>query len=217
MRLYRFLALVIPLAVSACSSADMANYDPHQRHQVTVESRKAVAIIARPAEGQSLSATDAAVLADLAAEHLRRGAGPIVVAAGKEDEAFARSLAARLAESGIPSERIQIAAAEVSGAEVSGSATVTVPVWAANVPECGQWPERINPDFRNENTYNFGCSVIRNIGLMVSNPADLMRAREPSGRDANRSVDVLTKYGQGKATGSEAEAKPAGGLSSVGK
>ncbi|MBC7908511.1 MAG: CpaD family pilus assembly protein [Rhodospirillaceae bacterium] len=211
MRLYRFLALAIPLAASACS-VDMANYDPHQRHEVTVESRKAIASIARPAEGQSLSATDAAVLSDLAAEHLRRGAGPMVIAAGKDDEAFARSLAARLAESGVPSERIQIATAEISG-----SATITVPVWVANVPECGQWPERINPDFRNENTYNFGCSVTRNIGLMVSNPADLVRARETSGRDANRSVDVLTKYGQGKATGSEAEAKPAGGLSSVGK
>ncbi|MBC7952624.1 MAG: CpaD family pilus assembly protein [Rhodospirillaceae bacterium] len=212
MRLHQLLVVILPLAVAACGGVDMANYDYRQRHEVTVESRKAVATIARPAEGQALSVTDAMVLTDLAREHLRRSAGPVVIAAGKDDDAFAQSLAARLADAGVPADRIQIAVSETSG-----SATITVPVWTAKVPECGQWPDRVNPDFRNENTWNFGCSVTRNIGLMVSDPADLVRAREATGRDANRSVDVLTKYGQGKATGAEAEAQASGGLSTVGK
>lgn len=212
MRLHHLFVLALPLAASACGSVDMADYDHRQRYAVSVESRAATATILRPVEGQPLTAIDAMVLSDLAREHLRRAAGSVIVAAGRDDEAFAQSLAARLIEAGVPPERIQMAVADMSG-----GATITVPVWTANVPECGQWPDRISPDFRNENTSNFGCSVTRNIGLMVSDPADLVRAREATGRDANRSVDVLDKYGRGKATGSDAEIKATGGLSTVGK
>lgn len=211
MRLHLILFLAAPLAVSACA-ADMADYDHHQRHALSVESRTAMATITRPAEGMPLSATDTVVVDDLAKEYLRRGAAPVVITVGADDRAFGESLAQRLAGAGVAPERIQIAATGTAG-----TATITVPVWAAKVPECGQWPERINPDFNNENTWNFGCAITRNIGLMVSDPADLARARDASGRDANRSVDVLTKYGQGKPTGSEAETKPTGGVSTVGK
>lgn len=210
MRLHLILAVAAGLAVTACAPRDMADYDYRQRHAVTVASGIASATIARPAEGKDLSATDAAVLNDLAAEHVRRAAGPIIIEAAPG--AFAESLAARLNAAGVAPERIQMLATPDAA-----NATIKVPVWLAKVPECGQWPDRINPDFRNENTWNFGCAVTRNIGLMVSDPADLVRARPATGRDANRAVDVLSKYGQGKATGSEAEAKPTGGVSSVGK
>lgn len=203
MRFQSFLGLAV-LALSACAGGDMADYDHRERFATTVESRSASATIARPAEGAALAATDAQVLRDLAAEHLRRGAAPVVIEIGKDDAPFGETVVARLVEAGIPRDRIQITAA----GEPAATATVRVPIWVANVPECGRWEERISPDFRNENTWNFGCSVTRNIGLMVSNPADLVRAREASGRDGNRAVDVLTKYGEGKPTASGAEAPP---------
>lgn len=60
-------------------------------------------------------------------------------------------------------------------------------------------------------------AVERNRAMMVQNPADLVRAREASGRDANRSIDVLGKYGRGEATGSAPEAMANGSVSSVGQ
>lgn len=206
--------LVLAALLPACAPADMAEHDPHQRYAVQVDTGEAQAVIARPAEGAALSAGDAAVLRDLAAEYQRRAAGPVAIVVAKAETAFAQSLAAALAEQGVPPGRIAI----TPTAETPGSAVVRVPVWIARVPECGNWPDRINPDFRNETSTNFGCAVTRNIGLMVSNPADLVRAHDASGRDANRAVDVVTKYGQGKPTAATAEAPaPAATFSVVGQ
>lgn len=60
-------------------------------------------------------------------------------------------------------------------------------------------------------------AVERNRAMMVQNPADLYHARQASGRDANRAVDVLGKYGRGEATGSAPEALSAGSVSTVGQ
>lgn len=45
-------------------------------------------------------------------------------------------------------------------------------------------------------------AVERNRAMMVANPNDLVRMRTPTGRDGNRAVDVLSKYGRGEATSS---------------
>lgn len=194
------IALAAAAGLSACA-ADMAEYDPHQRFQVKVESATATASVAVP-----LNATDAQVVRDLAAEHLRRGAGAVTVAG-----AGAEAVAAALGEAGVPATRLNVTAGE-------GATTIRVPVWVAKVPECGQWQADPTADHANQNTDNFGCAVTRNIGLMVSDPADLVRSRQPSGRDGNRAVDVLTKYGEGKNTGSQSETPETGAtISIVGK
>jgi pilus assembly protein CpaD len=195
------LALALAAGLSACA-ADLADYDPHQRYQVQVQSATAAATVAVP-----LGATDAQVVRDLAEEHRRRPAGPVTV-----EGAGAETVAAALAEAGVPAAAIRTRVSEAA------ATTIRVPVWVAKVPECGKWETGINPDFANQNTPNFGCAVTRNIGLMVSDPADLVRARTPTGRDGNRAVDVLTKYGEGKYTASQAEPPaPAGTISVVGQ
>ena len=206
--------LAFAIALPACGPVDMADHDPHQRFAVQVASGDARAVIARPAEGAALSATDAAVLKDLAAEYQRRSAGPVAIIIAKDDLAFADNLVAALAEHGVPSSRIAVAAT----ADKPGTAIIKVPVWVAQVPECGNFPEAINPDHRNQTASNFGCAVTRNMGLMLSNPADLVRAREATGRDGARSVDVLKKYGEGKPTAAAAEAPaPTATFSTVGQ
>jgi pilus assembly protein CpaD len=74
----------------------------------------------------------------------------------------------------------------------------------------------MNPDHTNAPNSNWGCSGQRDMALMIQNPADLVRAREASGRDANRSADVLGKYQRGEATSSAIENQTAGTTSSVG-
>ena len=213
-------AVLILLALTACA-ADMSEHDERISHPLTAERRSAVAVFDRPADGGRLSGFDHDRLVRLAGESLRRGAGPIqiTVAAKPGEEAveqdFAQSLAEVLKNGGAAEVQIKVVAGGDAGPGV-GAAEIKVPIWVAVVPECGSFERGINPDQTNAPNSNWGCSIQRNKGLMVQNPADLIRAREASGRDANRSGDVLGKYGRGEATGSAAEAINQGSTSSVG-
>ncbi len=211
--------LVLPLLLSACVDemilpADLSEHDYRISHPVTVEERAEVAIFDRPAEGVALSAYDRGRLTRLAAESVRRGSGPAQVVAVAGSEGFARSLAAIIKDGGVAEVEVRVVAGE--GAPEDGTAVVRVPVWTAVAPECGSFDRGLNPNSSNAPNSNWGCSLQRNRALMVQNPADLIRAREASGRDGNRASQVLDKYGRGEATGSAAEAIKQGSTSPVG-
>ncbi|MBT4770630.1 MAG: hypothetical protein HOO00_08945 [Rhodospirillaceae bacterium] len=87
--------------------------------------------------------------------------------------------------------------------------------YAANnveLPECGDWSDlyEFNPD--NTPRKNFGCSVQRNLGLIVSDPGDLIHARPMTNRPAIRSDAVVDGYKHGEATASEKSAAQGDGL-----
>ena len=226
MPIIRSILLVLPaLLLAGCIDdkilpADLSEHDYRIAHPITAEVKGAVAVFDRPAEGEALSAYDRDRLTRLGGEASRRGAGPVEVVAGAKagEEAQALAFGALLAE------RIKAGGADVvnvrvaSGAGTPGDsvATVRVPVWDAVVPDCGTWDRGLNPDPANAPHSNWGCAVQRNKAMMLQNPADLVRAREPSGRDANRAADVLDKYGKGQATGSAQEQVKQGTTSTVG-
>ncbi len=193
--------------LAGCAEADLSEHDWRIAHPVAVERHAAVAVFDRPAEGAALSAFDRDRLGRLAAEHRRRGAGPVELVAGANAKAFAEQLAAELDG---------IEAKVVDGGASPDAVTLRVPIWTARVPECGTFERGINPDPHNAPNSNFGCSLARNRALMLQNPADLVRAREPTGRDGNRAADVLEKYGKGQATASQAESGGSTTVSTVG-
>ncbi|OAN50423.1 Type IV pili component [Paramagnetospirillum marisnigri] len=209
------VALISLLALAACGPGEMAEHDQRQSFPITAEVKQAVAVFDRAEGNGPVSVFDRERLRRLAGESLKRGAGPVVIAlAPKPDEAsaraFAQSLADELKAAGVA--EVQVKLAE----DGDGAASVRVPVWVAVVPECGTFDRGLTPDFSNAPHSNWGCAVERNRGLMVQNPADLVRAREATGRDANRAGDVLGKYGRGEATGSAVEEQSAGTTSKVG-
>jgi pilus assembly protein CpaD len=209
MSCHRLAGLVWSLAVTAlltACAADLADQDYRLGHPVAVEQGQLRAVFDRLAPQQKLSAFDSDRLRRLAAESLRRGAGGVTVTS--RDEAFAQSLAEDLRDLGV-------AAVSVAG-DARDEATVLVPVWTTRPPECGSFERGINPDPDNVPHSNWGCSLQRNLAVMVQNPADLARASPASGRDANRATDVLDKYGHGLATGSNPENVTAGSASTVG-
>jgi pilus assembly protein CpaD len=212
------LALV-PL-LGGCA-ADLVEHDYRLAHPIAVEEKAAVALFARPAEGAPLSPADRDRLGRLAEESLRRGAGAVEITVGAKPgeeaaaQAFAQTLADTLRAWGIGAVNVTVAA----GADAvprPGLAQVRVPVWEARAPECGKFDRGLNPDYANAPNSNWGCSIQRNKALMVQNPADLVRARETSGRDGGRATTVLEKYGKGEATGAARENASAGSTSSVG-
>lgn len=210
-----FAALTVAGAMLAgCAPANLAEQDYRVEHPLTAEKQMATAVF----DGPILSAFDHDRLKAVAAESLRRGAGAVEIAVetdpGGEAQAktFSDQIAAALRHEGVqsiaPSLKVE------DGALLK--ADVRAPIWVAVVPSCGSFERGMNPDYTNAPNSNWGCSIQRNTALMLQNPADLIRARQSSGRDANRSADVLGKYGRGEATGSAPEAQTLGSASSVG-
>lgn len=204
------LPVFLALSVAGCSGSDMAEHDYRQHFPVAVSKHDAVAVVVAPAAGQGLAVADRTILDQLGREHIRRGAGPVAVAVGTANTDAAK--AAARAFGGEVAAALHLPAGEVAltlvvGAKpLPGTAVVTVPVWVADLPSCGTWDRQPTPDFDNGTTPNFGCATQRNIGLMVQDPADLVRMRDLTGRDANRAVDVIDKYDKGAATGAAKEA-----------
>lgn len=213
-------ALALVPLLGGCA-ADLTQQDYRLAHPVAVEEKAAVALFARPAEGAALSPADRDRLGRLAEESLRRGAGTIEITAGARpgEEAAALAFAQTLADTLRAWGTGAVNVAVTGGADAApppGLAQVRVPVWEARVPECGKFERGLNPDYANAPHSNWGCSIQRNRALMVQNPADLVRARETSGRDGVRASTVLEKYGKGEATGAAKESISAGSASDVG-
>ena len=204
MRILAILALTA-LSLSACADdGPYDGYDHRSRFDVTVESRDLVVT----SKSGSPDATEMAGLRALAREYLRRPAAPVLLSGPPEETA---KLAQLLTALGLRPEQISQRAVE------PGPIEIAAPVWQAKVPECGHWQQDLTWDQSNRNTDNFGCAVTRNMGLMIADPADLVRARESSARSGTRAVDVLDKYGQGKATSSAAEPNASSTVSAVAK
>jgi pilus assembly protein CpaD len=202
--------ILLPLAailLAAC--ADMAEHDYRQHFPVGVTSHTAVAVIARPEPGAALPAADAAALAGMGREHLRRGAGPVSVTVASADGETAREAAKAFGDMvaqalDVPPGKLVVKLA-VGGPQQPDTAVVEVPVWVSDLPDCGEFKWQPTSDWSNRTTSKFGCSIQRNLGQMIQDPGDLVRAREGGGRDGNRSADVLDKYRRGVPTSSPRE------------
>jgi pilus assembly protein CpaD len=191
-----FLIALLPL-LAGC--ADLAKEDPRLGHPIDVELRTLHAELA-PESADGFSAGQQEQLRQIAGEAQRRAAGAATVASG--DPAWAHRVAEQLRRDG--------AGQVVEAAGANPGATIDMPVWQAKPPQCGDFGEfGMNPDYDNAPNLNWGCAVRHNIAVMTQNPADLMRARPASGRDGNRSTDVLDKYGRGLATSSSPEPQAA--------
>jgi len=206
--------VLMAIVLASCGPAELSKQDGHISHPISAEKQMAVAVF----DGPVLTDFDLSRLKRLAAESLRRSAGTIevVIRSNAQEESSAQAFASQVVTV-LKREGVGLVDAKVQISESGdGSATVRVPVWTAVVPECGTFDRGLNPDHDNAPHSNWGCSIQRNTALMLQNPADLIRARESTGRDANRSSDVLAKYGRGEATASKPESKTAGSTSDVG-
>jgi pilus assembly protein CpaD len=67
------------------------------------------------------------------------------------------------------------------GAVQPGTIRVVVSRRRAVVPGCPNWSTPSEPNFKNSNTSNYGCSVNSDLAAMVANPEDLVHGREGVG------------------------------------
>jgi pilus assembly protein CpaD len=146
--------------------------------------------------------TDERGLSLLVNSYLDRGHGPLTVAARSPlgaDETRARVLLDtvydRLVAAGVPASSIRLMLSDEGAAD---AVTVSYQRYSVAVPTCGDWSARSSFNPYNQVHSNFGCAQQRNLGLMVADPADLIRMRETEPTDAQNSNRVVQKFRAGQ-------------------
>ncbi len=82
----------------------------------------------------------------------------------------------------------------------AGKADLSFAANTIKVPKCGDWSAPSSYNYNNKRSANFGCSNRRNLGLMLANPGDLVKARPLSDRAAPHSLHVIHVYEGGTTT-----------------
>ena len=184
------LLLALPLALAACGGGQARTEDHRINHPIAVA--RTVSTLALASDGRGGVAADAEGLRRFVVEHARRGHGPVEVRGAPADVAAAARL---LAGAGLrAADLLPIPSASGPG----GGVTLRFDAHAALPSECGAFASDRDSLFANPHnrvSSEWGCATQRNLGLMISDPADLLRMRGgPSASSSGRFVGRILEY-----------------------
>ncbi len=63
----------------------------------------------------------------------------------------------------------------------AGQARIVITRSKASVPDCPNWADQSDTNYKNETSKNYGCAVNSNLAAMVANPEDLLEGQSGSG------------------------------------
>ncbi len=91
-----------------------------------------------------------------------------------------------------------------TGQIASGTVRVVVTRTLASVPGCPDWQTKLEMNYRNATSSNYGCAMNSNIAAMVANKEDLVRG-EAGGptTSTQRSDTVIKQYREAPPTGAK--------------
>jgi pilus assembly protein CpaD len=193
----RSLSALAALILAGCFSPDGPETDYRQKYPVHVHAETAVLTARLTDDGGLLVAEDEFRLSRLVAGYLERGHGPMFVSATSPRHAEALRL--RLLAAGIPASSLAVMPAERGAAD---TVTFRYDRFQVSVPNCGDWSANPTINRSNDVHSNFGCALQRDFGLMVADPADLVRMRDAMSADSQNSNRVLQKYRTGQSPAS---------------
>jgi pilus assembly protein CpaD len=76
--------------------------------------------------------------------------------------------------------------------------TVLVHRYVVDLPACPDWTERPWKKHDNRPASNWSCATATNFGMMVADPGDLVRGREPGPGDGERLAGAVERYRKGE-------------------
>lgn len=195
------LGLVLTVTVftlASCSVPRTANPNIAVQHPLKVRIAMISMAVRLSSPGGAVTASSAIRLQGFVREYYRRAQGPMIVASapGSTDitaRSSVEAVRARLIRAGVRETEIII---KPGIAPIDRDDVVVVSFRGAKVklPECGDWSGSTSFDPSNSAHTNFGCSYQRNIGLMVSNPQDLVRSGPVGDPDSARQTIFLRNY-----------------------
>jgi pilus assembly protein CpaD len=88
----------------------------------------------------------------------------------------------------------------VASADALNQVTVSVASTVVVTPRCPDYSKPTEYNYSNTPHSNHGCANTHNLGVMVADPADLIRGRDEGGQDGSGSVLAIQRYRVGKVT-----------------
>ncbi|WP_299438046.1 CpaD family pilus assembly lipoprotein [uncultured Rhodospira sp.] len=199
-------------ALAACHNPGEAEVD--ERYQLQAERRTFKANVPLPEVDPRDRSALVSMPKGFLEEYHRRGRTPMHVRpagvrSAADGEAF-RVLVDWLHDQGI--ETVMHAPAQSTEGHGFRHVELSFEAYVAMVPQCGDWSGTTGFNPTNRHHTNFGCAMNRNIGLMLSDPGDLIEGRMPGGADPARQTVVIQKFRLGEPT----ESAPSGGTEDEG-
>lgn len=211
-----FVVLGLVAGLGACHSQGAA--DHADRYQLTAERRTFRADVPMPEMAPDGESGVVSLPQGFLEDYHRRARSPMRIAvpsdATAEEERAVTMLRTWLEEGGV--DTVQTRARTPSG---SGGRTVSLSfdAYVAVVPNCGDWSGATGFNPGNTLHSNFACAYNRNIGLMLSDPGDLLTGKAGMRADAARRADVIQKYRVGAPTWSAKPSTEAGSVTGLGQ
>lgn len=212
----RFLSRCVFLAVmagglAACGGDDNRVADYREHYPLTAEMRT----FALRVPVQGLAQTGQPLPETFVQEWRRRGRGPMTIVAGPGEEGAAKALTRWLDRRLVQAVTVPEAPGMDLGAEDSTSMAVFFKAYVAVVKDCGDWSGDTINEWSNLPAPNFGCAYQRNIGMMLSDPADLIDPAPTAPMDGARAGKVIENYRQGLQTGGNRPPQERGDVADV--
>ena len=97
---------------------------------------------------------------------------------------------------------VQGVAPTTPGVLQPGQARVVITRSSASVPNCPNWDDKFDGNYKNKTSPGYGCSVNSNMAAMVANPEDLLEGQRGSGETVvQTSTKAIEAYRDAPTTG----------------
>ncbi len=208
--------LAAGMAASGCASmsGDIdAPVTPLSRYALQVE--PGLDRIALAVHDQGLSSNQHAALRDLAARYGASGSGHVRIEspAGDDPVAVQQAYAVRavLQASGVPEDRIQMAA--YAAPDPRAPVLAGFETLRASVPDCAAEARNLGARYSNQSSGGFGCAITANMAAQIADPRDILGARAMTPADSGRAAVVFDNYRRGEISSTPQEPLVSGRIS----
>jgi pilus assembly protein CpaD len=201
--IFRAASIFAVLAAGSCAAPDGTpiGNDPIPNHPITVEPSYHKLRLPFSVSESGLMPDDAQRFSDFVEGYVYHGNGAISISApaGHDSDAAIAYFGERLADAGVPRDRILVGTRQVS----DGDARVELGYisYQATASACGNWSTDLS--FTPDNTMapNFGCANQHNVAAEVADPRDLIAPHPAGPSEASRRATVWQNYVKGAPTG----------------
>ena len=221
MSFFRVASLFAVLAAGSCAAPMNEGSglfdDPTVNHPIQVQPSYHTLKLSFSAPDAGLMPDDAQHFDAFVADFIQHGNGAISISspAGRDASSAIAYFGERLANAGVPRERILVGTHELAG----GDARIELGYisYHAETAPCGDWSHNEAFTAANRVSANLGCSVQQNMAAQVADPRDLIAPQPLGPGDAVRRATVYDNYKNGKPTGATTTPDQSGAVSDVAK
>lgn len=190
--------LLVSLALAACQEPNRAA-DYRDDFPLTVSPATVSLSLQAPSGQRGLTGQAGLDFERFVRDYHNRGrrALTLTAPAGQSGRSGAEKIRSMLVGAGIAKNEI--------GVVVAGTGnivTMSFNAFKAEIPECGRFTSKANPNWTNRRHADYGCATRRNLGLMVQDPHDLKQAQTVSPADGSRAAGTISGYRSGGAAAS---------------